>query len=88
VFYQPQYSAILASVISYYAVWITVALCYFSLDLLDWISAYLLCVPRIHPEVLNKILFHGVPFALPTLPVLVCGLFSCGILPKNANVNY
>ena len=73
VFYQPRYSAILASVLSYCTVWITVALCYYSLDILAWRTAYLLYLPDIQSEMLNKMLFHGVPFALPTLPVLICG---------------
>ena len=75
VFYQPRYSAILASMLSYCAVWSTVALCYYSLNIVDWRTSYLMCVPNIHPEILNKILFHGVPFALPTLPVVICGEF-------------
>ncbi|KAL5253173.1 hypothetical protein ACHWQZ_G013074 [Mnemiopsis leidyi] len=80
VFYQPRYSAILASVLSYIVVWTIVALSYYTLNILVWKEAYLLSIPDIRHELLNKVLFHGVPFALPTLPVLICGVLTCSIL--------
>ena len=73
VFYQPRYSAILASVLSYGGTLITISLAYFSLDMVSCDNPYFICVPVAHPHLMTTILFYGIPYALPTVPVLVGG---------------
>ena len=77
VFYQPRYSAILASILSYYGTLVTISLAYFSINMVQCEDAYFLCVPVAHPHLMTTVLFYGIPYALPTLPVLGGGKFYC-----------
>ena len=76
VFYQPKYWAIVGSIVTCYLTWTVVALVCFVVDMVTCDDAYLMCVPNLLPEVLTKLLFYGLPYAIPTIPVLLGGKFS------------
>ena len=72
VFYRPNYRSIVSSLTLYSITWVAIAITCFSWGWYMCSHVYVMCVPSFGVK-LTKILFYGLPYVVPTIPVLITG---------------